>query len=217
METTGGSKHRMVTSLVLVGAPLALAVLEVFHPRQEDAAGAIGEAGWFLWFHMIQLPLIGLVALAASLLTQGLTGRIVSVSRWAVAVFAVFFSAYDAAAGIATGYVLRSARGLPVESQAIIFEAAHDMPGLSLIFVISLVGTGAWVVAMLTAAVALRRAGVSRVSFVFVIMAGVFLLGGHPFPFGTLAFGCLFIAAAWMEFGSDQPATVEPPPTIKRA
>jgi hypothetical protein len=32
------------------------------------------------------------------------------VSRWAIAVFAVFFSAYDAAAGIATGYALCATR-----------------------------------------------------------------------------------------------------------
>ncbi len=197
---------RLTRRLVLLGAPLALAVLEVFHPRQEDLAGAIGEADWFFWFHMIQLPLVGLVAVAAFLLTEGLTGPLVTTSRWAVGVFAVFFSAYDAAAGIATGYVLRNAQGLPAESQTAIFEAAHDMPGPSLIFLLSVVGTGAWTVAMVTAAVALRRAGVPRMTFVLLILAGVFLLGGHPFPSGTLAFGCFFLAVARMEFTSE-PAT----------
>jgi hypothetical protein len=215
MATTVDASGRVMTRLALLGAPLALAALEVFHPRKEDASGAIGEAGWFLWFHMIQVPLIGLVCLAAYFLTHGLTGQLVIVSRWAVAVFAVFFSAYDAAAGIATGYVLRNAQGLPAESQNAIFEAAHDMPGLSLIFVLSMIGTVAWVVAMITAAVALRRAGASRVTFIALIMAGVFLLGGHPFPFGTLAFGCFFIGAAWMEFVSGWPARGDPSrPTI---
>jgi hypothetical protein len=216
MATTVGSGRRLVTRLVLLGAPLALAVLEVFHPRKEDASGAIGEADWFFWFHMIQLPLTSLVALSAYMLTQGLTGQIVSVSRWAVAVFAVYFSAYDAAAGIATGFVLRNAKGLPADSQTAIFEAARDMPGISLIFLLSLVGTGAWVVAMITAAVALRRAGTSRVSFVLLIMAGVFLLGGHPFPFGTLAFGCFFIAATWVELGPALPARAAATPTVSR-
>jgi hypothetical protein len=31
-------------------------------------------------------------------------------------------------------------------------------------------------------------------------LAEVFLLGGHPYPAGTLAFGCFFVAAAWLEF-----------------
>jgi hypothetical protein len=193
--------------LVLLGAPLALAVLEVFHPREEVLAGAIGEADWFFWFHMIQLPLVGLVAVAAFLLTAGLTGPLVASSRCAVGVFAVFFSAYDAAAGIATGYVLRNAQGLPAESQTAIFEAAHDMPGPSLIFLLSVVGTGAWTVALVTAGMALRRAGASRTTFALLIFAGVFLLGGHPFPFGTLAFGCFFLAAARMEFASEAATT----------
>jgi hypothetical protein len=54
-----------------------------------------------MWFHIIQVPLIGLIALTVYLLTEGLEGRAVMVSRWAMAVFAVFFSAYDAAASIA--------------------------------------------------------------------------------------------------------------------
>ena len=34
---------------------------------------------------------------------------------------------------------------------------------------------------------------------VLLILAGVFLMGGHPYPAGTLAFGCFFLAAAWLE------------------
>jgi hypothetical protein len=152
-----------------------------------------------MWFHIIQLPLIGLMVLAVYLLTEGMEGRAVSVSRWATGVFAVLFSAYDAAAGIGTGYALRNAQGLSAEAQAAIYEAVIDMPGLSLIFGLSIVGTGAWVVAMIAAAIALRRAGAPRGPFVLLILAGVLLMGGHPFPGGTLAFGCFFLAVAWLE------------------
>jgi hypothetical protein len=72
---------------------------------------------------------------------------------------------------------------------------------LSLIFGLSIVGTLGWVVALIASAMALRDAGVSRGPFVLLILAGVFLMGGHPFPAGTLAFGCYFLAAAWLEFG----------------
>jgi hypothetical protein len=185
--------------LVLLGTPLALALLEIFHPQPGGASEAVEQGGWFMWFHIIQLPLIGLIALAVYLLTEGLEGRAVSVSRWAIGVFAVFFSAYDAAAGIATGYALRSAQGLSAEGQAAVYEAVKDMPGLSLIFGLSIVGTGAWVVAVIAAAKTLRRAGTPRGPFVLLILAGVFLMGEHPFPAGTLAFGCFFLAAVWLE------------------
>src|SRR5215212_10813996 len=146
--------------LVLLGTPLALALLEIFHPeRPSGASEAVEQGGWFMTFHFIQLPLIGLIALAVYLLTDGLEGRAVRVSRWAVGVFAVFFSAYDAAAGIATGYALRNAQGLSAGAQEAIYEAVKDMPGLSLIFGLSIVGTLGWVVALIAAAIALRRPG----------------------------------------------------------
>jgi hypothetical protein len=198
-----GSRRNKVESLVLrrvvlLGSPLALAILEIFHPHPAGVADAVEQGGWFMWFHIIQVPLIGLIALAVYLLTEGLEGRAVMVSRWAIAVFAVFFSAYDAAAGIATGYALRNAQGLSAEGQAAVYEAVIDMPGLSLIFGLSIVGTGAWVVALVAAAIALRRAGAPLGPFILLILAGVFLLGGHPFPAGTLAFGCFFLATAWL-------------------
>jgi hypothetical protein len=193
------SVHPVLRRLVLIGTPLALALLEILHPRPVGVGENVEQGGWFMWFHIIQLPLIGLMVLAVYLLTEGLEGRAVNVSRWAIGVFAVFFSAYDATAGIATGYALRNAQGLSAEAQAAVYEAVIDMPGLSLIFALSIVGTLGWVVAVISSAIALRRAGVSRGPFVLLILAGVFLMGGHPFPFGTLAFGCFFAATAWLE------------------
>jgi hypothetical protein len=153
-----------------------------------------------MWFHIIQVPLIGLIALAVYLLTEGLEGRVVSVSRWAIGVFAVFFSAYDAAAGIGTGYALRNAQGLSAQGQAAVYEAVKDLPLLSLPFSLSIVGTLGWMVALIAAAIALRRAEASRGPFILLILAGVFLMGGHPYPQGTLAFGCFFLATSWLEF-----------------
>jgi hypothetical protein len=192
-------EHSVLRRVVLIVTPLALAILEIFHPKPSGVADSVEQGGWFMWFHIIQVPLIGLIALAVYLLTEGLEGRPVRVSRWAIGVFAVFFSAYDAAAGIATGYALRNAQGLSAGAQEAVHEAVIDLPGLSLIFGLSIVGTGAWVVALIAAAIALRRAGVSRGPFILLILAGVFLMGGHPFPAGTLSFGCFFLAAAWLE------------------
>ena len=39
------------------------------------------------------------------------------------------------------------------------------------------------------------------------ILAAIFLLGGHPFPAGTVAFGCLFAAAVWLERTAGSRAT----------
>jgi hypothetical protein len=185
-ERRNSMERLVLRRVVLLGAPLALAILEIFHPeRPNSATEAVEQGVWFMWFHFIQVPLIGLIALAVYLLSDALEGRAVSVSRWAIGVFAVFFSAYDAAAGIGTGYALRNAQGLSAGAQEAIYEAVKDMPVLSLIFGLSIVGTGAWVVALVAGTMALRRAGASLGPFILLILAGVFLLGGHPSPTGT--------------------------------
>src|SRR5215211_7366479 len=99
----------------------------------------------------------------------------------------------------ATLYALRNAQGLSAGAQEAIYEAVKDMPVLSLIFGLSIVGTLAWVVALIAAAMVLRRAGAPLGPFILLILAGVFLMGGHPHPAGTLAFGSFFLAAAWLE------------------
>jgi hypothetical protein len=139
---------------------------------------------------------------------------VVSVSRWAIGVFAVFFSAYDAAAGIATGYALRNAQGLPAEAQAAVYEVVKDLPLFSLPFVLSVVGTLGWAVALIAAAIALRRAGASRGPFILLILAGVFLMAGHPYPQGTLAFGCFFLATAWLELAPGRLTSASEPSRV---
>ena len=54
--------------LVLLGTPLTLAILEIFHPQPGGVGEAVEQGGWFMWFHIIQVPLIGLIALAVYLL-----------------------------------------------------------------------------------------------------------------------------------------------------
>jgi hypothetical protein len=77
----------VLRGVVLLGAPLALAVLEIFHPEQPNRASEAVEQGvWFMWFHFIQVPLIGLMALAVYLLTAGMEGLTTGVSRWAIGV-----------------------------------------------------------------------------------------------------------------------------------
>jgi hypothetical protein len=45
--------------VVLLGSPLALAILEILHPQPRGVADAVEQGGWFMWFHFIQVPLIG--------------------------------------------------------------------------------------------------------------------------------------------------------------
>ena len=52
-----------------------------------------------------------------------------------------------------------------------------------------------WVLAVGYLAVVARAARAPRAEWLFIGLAAFFFLLGHPAPFGTIAFGSLFIAA----------------------
>jgi hypothetical protein len=188
---------------LLLTPPFALAVLEVFHPQPEVNVQALLDAStWFAWFHVIQLVLTGLVAMSVLLLAADFGRASAWTTRLGIGAFLVFFSAYDTLAGIGTGLAMHQARDLPAAQQEGVFTVVKDWPGLAPPFALSIVGTLGWVVAVGTLALAARRLGASRPEWIFLALAALFLLGGHPFPQGTLAFGSLFVAVLFHEWGS---------------
>jgi hypothetical protein len=192
---------RRIRRVALLGPPLALALLEILHPQPEENVQALMDASaWFAGFHAIQLVLTGLVALSLLLLADSFGRAGTWVTRLGIGAFLVFFSAYDAVAGIGTGLAMRSARELSAEQQAGVFEVVKDWPAAGPPFALSIIGTLGWVAAVGALALAARRDGAPRREWIFIGLAALFLLGGHPFPQGTLAFGCLFVAAALYEW-----------------
>jgi hypothetical protein len=120
--------------------------------------------------------------------------------RLGLGVFLVFYSAYDAVAGIGTGLAMRDARDLPPAQQDVVWDTVKDWPGLDPVtFSLAVIGTLGWVVALGSLALAARRSGAARSQWILVALAAIFLLGGHPFPFGTLAFGSLFVACVLVD------------------
>ena len=66
-------------------------------------------------------------------------------TRLGLVLVLVFFSAYDAIAGIATGLAMRAARDLPVAEQNAVFEVVKDWPGFDpAVFAIGVSPCSAW-------------------------------------------------------------------------
>ena len=187
--------------IVLLGTPLAITVLLLFHPSPyEDVAGELMPiAGWWTALHTIGFVLFALMGVALWLLTAGLPGVFATVSRGAAVVFALFYDAGDAIAGISTGILARSAEAGALGEQAAVgaIQTLAD-PLKNLLFDI---GRDAFIVALVTAAVALYRAGVSLLPVVLLALPAFLVTFDHAFPFGSLTFGTFFVIAAWLEVG----------------
>lgn len=197
------SSNLVLRRFVLLGTPLALAVLMLFHPSPyEDLAGELVPiAGWWTAIHTIQFVLFAFMGAAVWMLTDGLRGVSVVVSRVAAVVFAIFYDIGDAVAGISTGILARAAAGLPGGEQAALVGAMTVLFQSSTKNLVFTIGIFAFIMALITAVVALFWAGAPRVPL-FLLALPVYFIGfDHAFPFGSLTFGTFFVAALWLELG----------------
>ncbi len=187
--------------VILLGTPLTLAILEVFHPQvTDDVAGTLFPvAGWWIILHVVQLVLFALMGVAVWLLTGGLPGKATTVSRLGAALFIVFYGAGDTMLGIATGLLARGAGDLPTEVREGRVEAITWLFEDPIGQVLYGVGVLGWLVSVLAAVVALYAGGSPRLPLVLLVLSGFVLVLDHPAPYGPIAFGWFFVGALWVE------------------
>jgi hypothetical protein len=126
-----------LSRLLFYAGPLLWAVMIVFHPNpggDSQFEGLRGDVDRWLFVHIGQLVLTPFVFLAVWRLLDGLSSTSARISRAALVVWTVFFSAYDTVQGIATGNYS----------------------------FIGFVAGASWFVVAIAAAVALHRAGAGK-------------------------------------------------------
>jgi hypothetical protein len=204
------SYQRFFETALIVGAPLALAILESFHPQpralaNHDLLHLDQHLPTWLLVHYLQIVLFPLVALAMVVLVRNGSGIAVALCHVAMFVFAVSYVAFDTAAGVVTGILVQAAQasGTPEAWRAPVTEIwTHPIVGGApdTTPVLAVVGTMAWTVGTLAAAVGIRRAGYSWIPVVFLIISafGLFLFRTHAWPGGPVSFGALAAGGAWL-------------------
>jgi hypothetical protein len=190
----------------LVLTPLTLAAVLSLHPAGSTGdesiyAGVREDVDDWLFVHTGFLLATPLLALAAYLLLRGLTGTAATVSRVALVFFLCFYTAYEVTVGLGTGVLVDYANSLPPSEQAAVAGAIdhyNDNNVLGDPVSISLVlGFFGWVVAMLAAAVAFRRAGAGWPATTLVGLSA--LVAIHPPPVGPVGLVCFAAAAVLLE------------------
>jgi hypothetical protein len=188
--------------LVYAG-PLLWAILIVFHPNpggDSPYEGIAGVVDRWLVVHVGQLILTPFLFLAVWRLLDGLSSVAARVSRAALVVWTVWFSAYDSIQGIATGILARRANDLAGEEQAAVGRAidflVDDNQLAGNISAIALVAGVAWLIVAIAAAVALYKAGAGTAVVVAACLSVVVAAHSAPAAFG---FAALFLAGVLRE------------------
>jgi hypothetical protein len=201
-----------VRRLLVIGVPIVFAVVAVFHPSPWPITDLAEKVGWWTTLHMLQIPLLLLMACAVLVLGWNLRGRAAHVSRVAALIFVAFYPAYDAFAGLGSGFLVRHAHGEDdAHDSGVLYDAAAAVFGSPENLGLYLVGTLAWAVAVVSLGVALRHGPGGRAVTVLFVASGLTLID-HGGPLGVISFS-LFAAGAWvLERRTVRSGTMTPTP-----
>jgi hypothetical protein len=199
--------------LVYAG-PLVWAVLIVFHPNpggDSPYEGITDVVDRWLFVHVGQLILTPFLFLAVWRLLDGLTSAAARISRAALVVWTVFFSAYDSIQGVATGILTRWANDRAAEEQAAVARAiefvVEDSQLAGNISAIGLVAGASWLTVAIAAAVALHQAGAGKAVVLATCLSVV--VAAHSAP-AAIGFAALFLAGVFRERQRTAPALGAP-------
>ena len=188
---------------LLLAAPLLWVVVAILHPggvgnEPPPYEGIADDANKWIFVHFSQLVLTPFVAWGVWMLLDGIQSVAATVARVSVVVWMVFFSAFDAIAGIAVGVLTRYANSLAGDEQEAVVGAIDFLfqdsrfAGGNNYSVLAGLGQLSWVVLVLAATVALWRAGVSRLIVGATLLSVAFAAhAGYPAAVGLVA---LFVA-----------------------
>jgi hypothetical protein len=185
-------KRLNLVELVVLAAPLLWVVVAFLHPTDEPYEGIADEANRWVFVHVAQLVLTPFLAAGVWMLLGGIQSVAAGITRAVLAFWMVFFSAFDAVAGVATGVLTRHANSLTGEAQAGVVAAIEFLWDDSQLAGAGFyLGQGSWVVLAIAATVALYQARASRVvvaAFVSVLFAT------HAGPAAAVGLVALFVA-----------------------
>lgn len=232
--------------LCLFVAPAMLLAIELFHPAAFTAnpgmyqylskpeaydphhyALAYPGPDWWFLLHMIQTPMVGLVAVGLWIMVGGVTDAdgaaavaLAWLSRIATFVFVIYYTALDAIGGFGLARAILDTQTLAaggkltpdqVQGVATLLNATWVDPWTGGVgSFISLTGSWAiFVAAVLAAAALFLTRKVPWPPLVVLVAFGWELQTSHASPHGPIAFSLLIVAAMWIWLAERRVAQVQ--------
>lgn len=197
----------------MIGVPLAWAVLLWFHPDVDPNhvyADLRDDVVAYQIVHVGTLIFIGLMGLALYLLVRDLPGRAAKISRIAIGPFVVFYAAWESVIGLAIGALVQHGNDVPARQRPAVADAIQSLgdnvivgdPGVA-----AMVGSLAWIVAVIAAAIAYRHVGAPLLATILLALS--FLVVSHPPPIGPIGLVCFAGAVALLARAQQHSARLE--------
>jgi hypothetical protein len=180
--------------VALFGGPIGYIALGLVHPMSDPKVG--DPTGFFVFLHVVQPVLIGLMAYALWTLVEGLPGLAAKVARFAVVPYVIAYTMFDSIIGVAKGVFAGEAGSLSAADQAVVTSVLETDHWLG--YAIWLAAGLSWLVAVVAVAIAVEQIAPLRVSLLLGIGGLIFALG-HPIPPGPIGMTLFLIGVALLE------------------
>ncbi len=151
--------HPIVRRVIILGTPLALGILELFHPILSKGIynGISNQLGWWITLHFLQLPLFCLLAFAVYLLLDSVQGTLATLSKVALAIFVIFYPALDAILGLGSSAMVSYGNAMGGIPQAVIGSSLDNFFFNPVTLLVGTLGELGWALGLLLAVLALSR------------------------------------------------------------
>jgi hypothetical protein len=201
----------------MIGVPAAWGILLLFHPQGEgDFYGVIdGNVVPWVTVHLGMGIFVPLFAGAVYLLLRGVDGTAGTVSKIGLAVFAIFYAAWELILGVGTGLFTEEVNALPQAQQAVGADLVDSYGESAVITALSYIGSTGLAVGMIGAAVALRRVYKLGWAPLVLMVLAIPLISIHEPPPGPIGL-VLFIGAVLLIARHKAPAAAPSTPTVDR-
>lgn len=196
-----------VATAMLVAVPLAWGLVLLLHPTGDgDEFYPIVREQVTPWLavHVATLVFIPLMALTLHQLLRGIDGTAAKVSRVAIPIFAVAYTAWEAVIGIGTGILVDQVNALPDTERATGARLVEQFTGDSVLRALEYTGSAAWIIAVVAAAVAFRHALELNLGLLCLFVLSAPLITAHVPPFGPVGL-VIFIATVLAVVRTQQP------------
>ncbi len=181
----------------LTGIPVLWGLLLLLHPVGDEYYATVqDQVGRWQVVHLGTMLFIPLMAAVGFVLLRGIGGVAAMVSRIGLAVFAVFYLAWEVLVGIGTGLLVDDVTRLPASERATGVTLVDEYVESQINNILSYIGSAGWIVAAIAAAVAIyrRTSGRRSVAVAVLLVVSAPLIAIHVTPFGPVGLA-LFIGA----------------------
>ena len=180
--------------IALFGGPIGYIALGLVHPTSDPGVG--DPTGFFVFLHVVQPVLIGLMGYALWTLVEGLPGRAAMVARFMVVPYVIAYTMFDSIIGVAKGVFAGEAGSLSAAEQAVVAGVLDTDHWLG--YAIYVTAGLSWLVAVVAVAVAVKQVAPMRVALLLGLGGLIFALG-HPIPPGPIGMTLFLVGVALLE------------------